>query len=55
MRLWRRTMPPRFHMSVVMQLKQHKTVEWIYNHLINSRVVNLDRHKKTKEEVMGYI
>ena len=55
MRLWRRTMPPRFHSTVVNMLREKKKTDSIYEQLIASGVVNLKRHRKTKEEVLEYI
>ena len=55
MRLWKKTMPARFHMEVAAKLKQKVPVNEIYNFLINSGHVKLDKHHKSKEEVMEYI
>jgi len=55
MRLWRRTLPARFHFTVATLLKQKKTIEEIYSILIKSNEINLHRHKKTEEEVLKYI
>lgn len=55
MRLWRKSLPTRFHFDVVIQLKQKKSVDEIYKFLINSGHINLKKHHKTEEEVIEYI
>jgi hypothetical protein len=55
MKLWKKSKPTRFHFSVVVKLKQKKKPLEILNELISSGEVNLERHKKSKEEVLEYI
>ncbi len=55
MRLWKKTLPVRFHSRVANLIRQKKTVPEIYDFLIKSGEVNLVKHKKTKQEVMEYI
>jgi hypothetical protein len=55
MRLWKKSLPNRFHFDVVIQLKQKKSVDEIYKFLINSGHINLKKHHKTEEEVLEYI
>lgn len=50
MRLWRKTMPVRFHSTVANNIKL--STEAIYDLLINSKMVILNKHKKSKEEVL---
>jgi hypothetical protein len=55
MKLWRKSMPSRFHSFVVINLKQKKTVQEIYQQLINQGKVDPKRHHKSEEEVLAYI
>lgn len=55
MRLWKKSLPSRFHFNVVIQLKQKKSIDEIYTYLINSGYVNLKKHHKTEQEVREYI
>ena len=49
MRLWRKTLPTRFHIEVVQLARQKQSVEQIYAYLIGSGHVNLKKHRKSKE------
>lgn len=52
MRLWKKTIPSRFHHTVATMVKQKKTVGDIYKFLINSKIIDLNKHKKTEHEVL---
>ena len=52
MRLWKKSLPSRFHMDVANMIKQKMTTEEIYKNLIQSKKVRPDKHKKSKEEVI---
>lgn len=55
MRLWRKTLPTRFHSTVANLLKEKKGTEDIYEYLIKSGELIPKKHKKSKEEVLEYI
>ena len=55
MRLWKKRLPSRFHMTVSNLIKYKKSTEEIYKFLIDSKIVKLEKHKKSKEEVIDYI
>lgn len=52
MRLWRRTLPVRFHSTVAHLLREKKSDEEIYETLIKSGELIPKKHKKSKEEVL---